>query len=82
MGLTAHDAAVVAAILKSNTSVTMVDLYGNTEIGDEGAKVLVEALKVNTTVTLLGLGSCGIGEQGKQLLRAAVVNRQGFKLFH
>ena len=70
-GLTAHDAAVVAEILKSNTSVTEVFLYNNEKIGDEGAKALAEALKVNATVESLFLMQCGIGEQGKQLLRDA-----------
>ena len=54
-GLTAHDATVVAEILKSKTSVTSVDLGWNTEIGDEGAKALAEALKVNATVEKLYL---------------------------
>lgn len=45
--LTAHDATVVAEILKSNTSLAKVNLGGNEKIGDEGAKALAEALKVN-----------------------------------
>ena len=78
--LTAHDAAVVAEILKSNTSVTKVDLNLNKKIGAEGAKALAEALKVNATVKELLLYSSGIGEQGKQLLRDAVAGRKGFNL--
>ena len=80
-GLTAHDAVVVAEILKSNTSVTEVKLSLNKEIGDEGAKALAEALKVNTTVKKLLLANCGIGEQGEQLLRDAVAGREGFGLY-
>ena len=108
-GLTAHDATVVAESLKSNTSVTAVNLHSNKEIGDEGAKALAEALKVNATVEKLHLEDCGIGddgaaaiaealrsntsltelnlrdngigEQGKQLLRDAVVGREGFRLY-
>ena len=49
-GLTAHDATVVAEILKSNTSVTAVCLNSNEEIEDEGAKALAEAIKVSATV--------------------------------
>ena len=80
-GLTAHDAAAVAKILKSNTSVTEVDLRVNKKIRDEGAKALAEALKVNATVKRLDIGGCGIGEQGDQLLRDAVADRQGFELY-
>ena len=63
-GLTAHDATVVAEVLKSNTSVRGVYLDFNKEIGDEGAKALAEALKVNATVEKLYLRSCGIGDDG------------------
>ena len=71
-GLTAHDATVVAEILKSNTSVREVNLDGNTEIGDEGSKALAEALKVNATVEVLHLGSCGIGDDGAAAFAAAL----------
>ena len=71
-GLTAHDAAVVAEILKSNTSVTEVYLQGNEEIGDEGAKALAEALKVNATVKELYLPGCGIGDDGAAALAEAL----------
>ena len=71
-GLTAHDATVVAEILKSNTSVTEVDLKGNKEIGDEGAKALAEALKVNATVKTLWLNDCGIGDDGAAALAEAL----------
>jgi len=71
-GLTAHDAAVVAEILKTNTSVTEVKLYNNKEIGDEGTKALAEALKVNTTLKLLDLQVCGIGDDGAVALAEAL----------
>ena len=71
-GLTALDAAAVAEILKSNTSVTEVNLNGNKEIGDEGAKALAEALKVNTTVKTLWLDDCGIGDDGAAALAEAL----------
>ena len=71
-GLTAHDAAAVAEILKSNTSVTTVNLDGNKEIGDEGAKALAEALKVNATVGYLDLSGCGIGDDGAAALAEAL----------
>ena len=71
-GLTLHDATVVAEILKSNTSVTTVRLNRNTAIGDEGAKALAEALKVNATVETLDLQSCGIGDDGAAALAEAL----------
>jgi len=71
-GLTAHDAAVVAEILKSNTSVTKVNLHGNKEIGDEGVKALAEALKVSTTVEWLCLNACDIGDDGAAALAEAL----------
>ena len=71
-GLTAHDATVVAEILKSNTSVTTVYLYGIKEIGDEGAKALAEALKVNATVEKLDLDGCGIGDDGAAAIAEAL----------
>ena len=71
-GLTAHDATVVAEILKSNTSVTYVDLQNNKGIGDEGAKALAEALKVNATVKELDLMICGIGDDGAAALAEAL----------
>ena len=72
MGLTDHDATVVAEILKSNTSVTYVRLERNKEIGDEGAKALAEALKVNATVEELSLWKCGIGDDGAAALAEAL----------
>jgi len=71
-GLTAHDAAVVAEILKSKTSVIEVYLNNNEEIGDEGAKAFAEALKVNTTLKALYLGICGIGDDGAAALAEAL----------
>ena len=81
-GLTALDAAAVAEILKSNTTVTKVDLSFNKEIGDEGAKALAEALKVNTTVETLDLIGCGIGDDGAAAFAEALrSNTSLMKLF-
>ena len=63
---------MVAEILTSNTSVTEVFLSGNEKIGDEGAKALAEALKVNATVKLLNLSDCGIGDDGAAALAEAL----------
>ena len=78
-GLTDHDATVVAEILKSNTSVTRAWLYGNKEIGDEGAKALAEALKVNATVERLDLDRCGIGDDGAAAIAEALRSNTSLK---
>ena len=81
-GLTAHDATVVAEILKSNTSVTTVNLYGNKAIGDEGAKALAKALKVNTTLEELWLVDCGIGDKGAAALAKALRSNTSLTTLH
>ena len=81
-GLTAHDATVVAEILKSNTSVTRVNLSYNEEIGDEGAKALAEALKVNATVEVLALDDCGIGDDGAAALAEALGSNTSLMKLH
>jgi len=77
-GFTARDAAAVAEILKSKTSVTSVSLQGN-KIGDEGAKALAEALKVNSTVEKLYLHGCGIGDDGAAALAEALGSNTSLK---
>ena len=52
--------------------MTRVRLHKNKEIGDEGAKALAEALKVNTTVESLRLNGCGIGDDGAAALAKVV----------
>ena len=42
-----------------------------TIIGAEGGKAIGEALKVNTSLTEIGLDSDKIGDEGKQIIRDA-----------
>ena len=60
---------MLAEALKTNTSLTLIDLGNYSEssrnndnsdnkIGDEGAKALAEALKINKTLTEIDL-KCG-----------------------
>ena len=50
-------------------------------IGDDGAKVIAEALKVNPVLTKLNLEySKNLGEAGKKAVRDAVKDRSGFVL--
>ena len=57
----------------------MLNLYGN-NIGDDGAKAIAEALKVNPVLTTLWLGSNNMGDAGKQAVRDAVKDQSGFEL--
>lgn len=57
----------LAAALKGNTSLKVLDIGGN-NIGPEGIKVLLEALRGNETLTTLELGYNPIGEAGAKHL--------------
>ena len=54
-------------------------MYGN-GIGDDGAKAIAEALKVNAVLTKLHLEYNNLGEAGKKAVRDAVKDRSGFEL--
>ena len=69
--INAADAVVLADVLKSNTTVTKLDLFDN-DIGEAGAAGLAEALKSNTTLTVLELSSNGIGNAGAAGLAEAL----------
>jgi hypothetical protein len=56
-----------ADTLKTNTSVTVVDLRNN-RIGNEGTAALAGGLKVNATVTSINLGGNEIGDEGASAL--------------
>ena len=49
-----------------------MNLADNKEIGNEGAKALAVALKLNTTVWELWLHDCGIGDDGAAALAEAL----------
>ena len=64
-------AAVLAAVLETNTTLTNLDLQGN-NIGPTGAESLSTALKTNTTLTHLDLSSNNIGPGGAVSLATAL----------
>ena len=64
-------AAVLAAVLDANTTLTNLDLQGN-NIGPTGAESLSTALKTNTTLTHLDLSSNNIGPGGAVSLATAL----------
>ena len=49
-------------------------------IGDEGAKAIAEALKVNPVLTKLDLEYNNLGDAGGKAVRDAVKDRSGFVL--
>ena len=63
--------AILTDVLKSNTTVTKLDLSSN-YIGDVGAAGLAEALKSNTTLTVLKLSDNDIGDAGAAGLAEAL----------
>ena len=64
-------AAVLAAVLEANTTLTNLDLQGN-NIGPAGAESLATALKTNTTLTNLDLLGSNIGSAGAESLAKAL----------
>ena len=57
-----------------------VSLGGNEMFGDEGAKAIAEALKVNSVLTKLYLCNNNLGRAGEKAVRDAVKDRSGFVL--
>ena len=49
-------------------------------IGDDGAKAIAEALKVNPVLTKLDLRYNNMGDAGGKVVREAVKDRSGFEL--
>ena len=49
----------------------LTDIFYLNNIGDEGAKAIGEALKVNSSLTAIGLGNNNIGDEGRQFLTDA-----------
>jgi hypothetical protein len=47
---------------------TWIHLYNN-NIGAEGAKYVAEALKLNTSLTIIYLGNNNIGAEGENMLQ-------------
>ena len=59
----------------------MTTLYLNrNSIGDDGAKAIAEALKVNPVLTKLYLYNNNLGDAGEKAVREAVKDRSGFEL--
>ncbi|KAF9536772.1 hypothetical protein EC957_009735, partial [Mortierella hygrophila] len=66
-----RDFGILADALKTNSTLTTLDLRGNS-IGSDGAKALAEALKTNSILTTLDLGGNSIGSDGAKALAEAL----------
>ena len=70
-GLDDAAAAVIAAVLEANTTLTNLHLSIN-NIGPAGAESLATALKTNTTLTNLNLSDNNLGPAGAESLATAL----------
>jgi NLR family CARD domain-containing protein 3 len=52
----------------------------NNSIGDDGAKAIAEALKVNAVLIKLDIQVNNMGDEGEKAVRDAVKDRSGFVL--
>merc|ERR1712150_49206 len=70
------DACILGLILKTNTTVTKLDLSGNcfrsNGIGDNGAQVIAEALQMNQSLTEVYLYDNNIGDIGGKAIGQAL----------
>ena len=72
-GLDDERAQVVASMLRQNTSLTCIHLFGN-KIGPQGAACIAEALRSNTTLRQLRLGDNPMGAAGLKALVASLTH--------
>jgi len=73
-------AEAIAAMLRTNRSLTELDLETN-KIGDAGAEAIAAMLRTNRSLTLLRLSNNMIGDARIRKLWEAVEGREGFKLY-
>ena len=72
---------MLAELIKFSAVLTSVDLRVNSIGGDDGAKAIAEALKVNAVLTKLYLLNNNLGDAGNKAVQDAVKGRSGFKLY-
>ncbi|KJE97284.1 hypothetical protein CAOG_07718 [Capsaspora owczarzaki ATCC 30864] len=68
-------AKVIAEALKSNRTLTSIDLSAN-QIGFDGGQAIAEALKSNGTLTALNLNNNSIGDTGAQAFAEALEHNE------
>ena len=83
LGQGTYSAASITALveaLKVNGGVLTNLVLRHNNIGDEGAKALAAALRVNEVLTSIDLRNNSLGDEGKGVIREAVSGRVGFEL--
>merc|ERR1711920_912870 len=80
-GIDDEDCKVIAcSVIKDNSGVTSLNLGRNSNIGDEGVKVLASVLKMSAVVTSLDLSSTSIGDVGAAALGDALKGSSGLQV--
>ena len=55
-----------AAPLAGNTSLRVLNLCGNSYIGDDGVEMIARGLRGNSGLQQLNLSSCGVSDEGER----------------
>jgi Leucine Rich repeat len=71
-------ASAIAAALRTNKSLTLINLMGNS-IGPVGATTLAEVLISNRTLQVLGLGGNSVGDGGAVEIAGALCTNKSLK---
>mmetsp|Transcript_8889 Transcript_8889/g.26637 ORF Transcript_8889/g.26637 Transcript_8889/m.26637 type:complete len:327 (-) Transcript_8889:48-1028(-) len=71
--VTASGVAEISDALRTNSSLLVINLGGNAQLGDDGAAVLAAALRENTTLRELHLFDCCISSFGATSLADALL---------
>merc|ERR1712130_565604 len=70
-GIQDNDCAILKEVLKSNTSLTKIEMNKN-QIGDRGVKFIAAGLKENTTLKYLNLMENMISDEGAKSVSEAL----------
>ena len=63
-GIGKNGAERFAMTLSRNSTLKVLDLCGNTEVGDDAVELISRGLKDNQSLLELNLSSCGLGDEG------------------
>ncbi len=77
--ITEENGPVLREMLQKNSTLEDLHLYRNPQLYDTGAAFIAEGLKQNSSLRVLDLGDCGIGDQGVRLLGDALVVTHSLK---
>ncbi len=69
-------------MLQRNSTLEFLELYSNPEVSDTGAFFIAQGLKQNSSLRMLKLNGCGIGDEGVKSLGEALVENDSLKQLH